>query len=59
MNTTIRLREVPEQILDRSCWEELLEFAHTKQNALELINAGDPQAWPEWWDLAVRGTSLD
>jgi hypothetical protein len=58
MNDSVPLRDVPEQFLHRNSWNEILAFADRRQTALELLDAPNPDALPEFWDSTVPGTAL-
>jgi hypothetical protein len=58
MSDSVPLRDVPEQFLDRYSWNEILSFAGRRQTALELLDAPNPDALPEFWDSAVPGSRL-
>ena len=52
-----RLRDVPDFFFDPHAWAEIVEFAATKQNAIELLDAENPQLSSTWWDCAVPESS--
>jgi len=52
------LSEVPYHFLDRHSWNDILSFAGGRQTALELLDAPNPDASPEFWDSAVPGSRL-
>jgi len=58
MNGSLPLRDVPEQFLGRNSWDEILSFAGQQQTALELLDAPDPDALPQFWESAAPGTRL-
>src|SRR6516162_9767292 len=53
----VKLRDVPERFFDPHAWAEILAFAGTKQNAIELFDAEDPRISSTWWDCALPDTS--
>jgi hypothetical protein len=58
MSGSVPLSDVPEQFLDRNAWNEILSFAGRRQAALELLDAPNPDARPEFWDSTVPGSRL-
>lgn len=55
--STVKLRDVPERFFDAGAWAEIVAFAGTRQNAIELLDAGDPTSSPAWWDCALPEAS--
>jgi hypothetical protein len=51
--TAVRLRDVPERFFDARAWAEIVTFAGTKQNAVELLDAANPEDSSVWWDCAL------
>jgi hypothetical protein len=54
--TAVKLRDVPERFFDARAWAEIVMFAGTKQNAIELLDAENPQLSSTWWDCALPET---
>jgi hypothetical protein len=55
MMAAVRLRDVPECFFDANVWNEIVTLARTKQNAVELLDAANPQDSTVWWDCALSG----
>jgi hypothetical protein len=55
--SAVRLREVPERFFDPHAWAEILAFAGTKEKAIVLLDAEDPQPSSTWWDCDFPETS--
>ena len=53
MMAAVRLRDVPECFFDANVWNEIVTLARTKQNAVELLDAANPQGSTVWWDCAL------
>jgi len=51
--SAIKLRDVPDRFFDTSAWRELMALARMKQNAIELLDAADPEESSDWWDVAL------
>src|SRR5215470_9715906 len=58
MSGSVPLSEVPYHFLDRTSWNDILSFAGGRQTALELLDAPNPDALPEFWDSAIPGSGL-
>jgi hypothetical protein len=54
-----KLRDVPDRFFDAGAWAEIVAFARTKQNAIELLDADDPQLSSRWWDCALPETPTE
>jgi hypothetical protein len=54
-----KLRDVPECFFDANVWNEIVTSARTKQNALELLDAANPQDSTVWWDCALLPVCSD
>jgi len=50
--SAVKLRDVPDFLFDAQAWAEILGRAGTKQNAIETLDADDPQHSSAWWDCA-------
>jgi hypothetical protein len=50
--SAVKLRDVPDVFFEAQAWAEILTRAGTKQNAIELLDADDPQRSSTWWDCA-------
>src|SRR5258708_1602374 len=53
MMAAVRLRDVPECFFDANVWNEIVTLARTKQNAVELLDAANPQDSTVWWDCTL------
>jgi hypothetical protein len=56
MDDSVPLKDVPDHFLDRNSWKDILSFAGRRETALELLDAPNPDALPEFWDSTVPGT---
>jgi len=50
--SAVKLRDVPDVFFEAQAWAEILARSGTKQNAIELLDADDPQRSSTWWDCA-------
>jgi hypothetical protein len=54
--SAVKLRDVPGHFFDPHAWTEIVAFTRTKQNAIELLDAENPQISSTWWDCALPET---